>query len=49
VERTGEGDRAKQAEGSAVEKDLKTAKDYFFNHIRVSGRIWRDSWQLHEA
>ena len=25
VERTGEGDRAKQAEGSAAEKDLKTA------------------------
>jgi hypothetical protein len=26
VERTGEGDRAKQAEVSAAEKDLKTAR-----------------------
>jgi hypothetical protein len=48
VKRPSEGDRAKQAEGSEAEKDLKTAR-ISSNHIRVSGRVWRDSWPPHEA
>lgn len=48
VKRPSEGDRAKQAERSAAEKDLKTARIYS-THIRVSGRNWRDSWHPHEA
>jgi hypothetical protein len=48
VKRTGEGDKTKQAEASEAEKDLKTAR-ISSNHIRVSGRNWRDSWQPHGA
>jgi hypothetical protein len=45
AKRTGEGDRAKQAEGSEAEKRPENGKGYCVSHIRASGRNWRESWQ----
>ena len=49
VKRTGEGEKRNPMQMERSGKRPQNVKMIFQNHIRFSGRNWRESWQPHEA